>query len=316
MDSLNNAAQQLLGNALAANSQVSYRRSVSKFENFRSEFKLGAIWPASIQHVVHYVSFLSLKGLAASTIATQLSAISYVHKINMWVDPTDNFIIRKLKEGCRRKDGRGDSRLPISLPILQQLVLALPHICQSSFESSLFRAAFCLAFFGFLRVGEFTAVSRGEGCDRCLAFSDVKVAQDQTYIELVIRFSKTDQIGSSSCVNVGVNPIAAICPVKGLIEYLKLRPAGEGPLFLHFGGDPLTRFQFDSMLKKGIRATGLSPEGFSSHSFRIGAATSAAVSGVPLDTIMAMGRWRSSAVRSYIRPHRIPPAGAWVAKGQ
>lgn len=37
-----------------------------------------------------------------------------------------------------------------------------------------------------------------------LAVSDVRVARDQTSIELEIRFSKTDQIGNSSCVKIGV----------------------------------------------------------------------------------------------------------------
>ena len=88
-------------------------------------------------------------------------------------------------------------------------------------------------------------------------------------------------------------------------DYIQVRPSTEGPLFIHFGGSPLTRYQFSALLKEGIKAMGLSPAEFSPHSFRIGAATSAAVGGIPIDRIMTMGRWRSSAVNSYIRPLKV-----------
>ena len=40
----------------------------------------------------------------------------------------------------------------------------------------------------------------------------------------------------------------------------------------------------------------------STHSLQIGAATTAAAAGIPTHTIKQLGRWRSSAYRSYIRP--------------
>ena len=43
------------------------------------------------------------------------------------------------------------------------------------------------------------------------------------------------------------------------------------------------------------------PGDFSSHSFRIGAATSAARAGVPDHLIQVLGRWKSDAYKQYIR---------------
>ena len=43
------------------------------------------------------------------------------------------------------------------------------------------------------------------------------------------------------------------------------------------------------------------PGNFSSHSFRIGAATVAARNGVPDHLIQSMGRWSSNAYQLYIR---------------
>jgi hypothetical protein len=67
--------------------------------------------------------------------------------------------------------------------------------------------------------------------------------------------------------------------------YLKGRPSVQGPLFCHLDGKSLTRYQFVSILKKALNWACISDKGFSSHSFRIGAATSLAMEGVPVPQI-------------------------------
>ena len=44
---------------------------------------------------------------------------------------------------------------------------------------------------------------------------------------------------------------------------------------------------------------------YTGHSFRIGAATSAAARGVPLAVIQHMGRWKPNAFQHYIRLHNF-----------
>ena len=61
---------------------------------------------------------------------------------------------KKMLKGFQRIDKKTDSRKPITLDVLKQLVQVLPAVCTSRFETQLFKAAFCLAFFGFLRIGE------------------------------------------------------------------------------------------------------------------------------------------------------------------
>jgi len=135
--------------ALAPGTWVAYKKCIERFLSFRAQFQLGAYWPASEVHVIAFISFLSIEGWAPSSINLHSSAISFVHKINGWVDPTDSFLVKKLKEGCRRQNRHVDSRLPISPEILFNLVRILPSICSSVFEAGLFKAAFVLAFFGF-----------------------------------------------------------------------------------------------------------------------------------------------------------------------
>ncbi len=103
-----------------------------------------------------------------------VSAVAFAHKANGWKDPSENFLIKKILEGCRRDNPRVDSRLPVTfLEILKQLVAVLPAICKSQYEYVLFRAAFTLAFFGFLRVGEFTCSSKKAPTERVLSINDV-----------------------------------------------------------------------------------------------------------------------------------------------
>jgi site-specific recombinase XerD len=83
--------------------------------------------------------------------------------------------------------------------------------------------------------------------------------------------------------------------------YLKGRPSVQGPLFCHLDGKSLTRYQFVGVLKKALNRAGISDKGVSSHSFRIGAATSLAMEGVPESRIMQLGRCKSNAYKGYIR---------------
>jgi site-specific recombinase XerD len=71
------------------------------------------------------------------------------------------------------------------------------------------------------------------------------------------------------------------------------------PLFVRFNGVMLTRTYLSERLRRLLSDAGI-PGNFSSHSFRIGAATSAALAGVPDHLIQTLGQWSSSAYLTYI----------------
>ena len=91
-----------------------------------------------------------------------------------------------------------------------------------------------------------------------------------------------------------------LCAVQAVVSYLACRSHRPGPLFLLENGLPLTRLQVTDRLRAIALSAGL-PGDFSSHSFRIGAATSAARAGVPDHLIQVLGRWKSDAYKQYIR---------------
>ena len=91
-----------------------------------------------------------------------------------------------------------------------------------------------------------------------------------------------------------------LCAVHAMMAYLSLRGSTPGPLFRLQDGQPLSRGIVTDWLRQIMAAAGVAGY-FSSHSFRIGAATVAACNGIPDHLIQALGRWTSNAYQLYIR---------------
>ncbi|CAC5358710.1 unnamed protein product [Mytilus coruscus] len=79
------------------------------------------------------------------------------------------------------------------------------------------------------------------------------------------------------------------------------RPKSIGPTFIHFGGNYVTRYQFNAVLKKALNVGNVSSDNFQSHSFRIGAASQSSKMGFSHDEIQDFGRWESKVYKTYIR---------------
>ena len=306
MGSLDFEANRLLKASLASSTWNSYSRTIDKFNEFRIHWNFDLSWPVITSTIVAFLAFLSLEGFAPATISSHLSAIAFVHNVNGWPDPTISFIVKKMKEGCRRLNAHSDSRRPITFPLLKRLIKVLPSICRSSYEVIMFKSSFLLAFFGFLRVGEFACVNKKCVKSRVIAVSDITFdGSNCSNMFVNIRFSKTDQCGNSNLLVIDRISEISMCPMQAILEFLKIRHPSIGPLFLHFDGTPLSTYQFNQVLKKCISAIGLNANDFSSHSFRIGAATSAAMCGISEEDIKRLGRLKSAAFKFYIRPNQL-----------
>ena len=194
---------------------------------------------------------------------------------------------------------RKDMRLPVTQELLIKIISVLPSICFNKFEQALFAAAYSIAFHAFLRVGEICADSKAVSGDHVIMFHHVKILPSSVVIQL--QSSKTDQVGNGIEIPIGKSHDHIICPVTLLKVYFAMRSGCKGQLFMHFDNTPLTRFQFSAVLKKSLSFLGIPNARYGSHSFRIGAATSAAMRGVPHEQIQLMGRWKSNAYKSYIR---------------
>lgn len=227
------------------------------------------------------------------------------YKIRGLPDPTRDFLVAKLVEGCRRDRPSRDGRLPISVSILSSLLHALPHVCVNQFEVRLFRAAMLGVFWGFMCVGEFATDSKTRFQETLLRFSDVLFCNIGTPAASVLvhfRFTRTDKTGSPQVICLMQSEDQFLCPVNAFSVSAAGRPfRPDQPFFCHFDGSPLTRFQFNAVLKKTLAFFVSGASHFSAHCFRIGAASTAFDLGVPYSDVKDMGCWRSDAVATYIR---------------
>ena len=132
-----------------------------------------------------------------------------------------------------------------------------------------------------------------------LLLSDVNCSDKGVVI--MLRRSKTDQKGRGARIVLHPSVLPDICPVRALTAYFAKRGNNAGFLFCHSDGGPLTKYQFWTVAKRALVATGLEGFKFGTHSFRIGAASTAAASGFKAQEIKAIGRWRSGAYKTYVR---------------
>ena len=156
---------------LAPGSGHSYRRAWTLLREFYEKFHKTKSLPFTINQRVFgaFISFLDGRNLSPSTILSYLSAIGYVYKMKGLHDPTKAFFfhsfigcsssdIQKLLTSLSRQKSC-DVKLPISKPILHDLVSSLQHTNSSAAQRILFSAMFLTAFYGFFRIGELAARS-------------------------------------------------------------------------------------------------------------------------------------------------------------
>lgn len=274
-----------------------YRQALSLFESFRARYGLAATWPVPVNVLESFLSYMRFKCYAHRTASTYLSAIRFKHRALGFVDNAADVITNKMLEGYRRLNPVVDSRRPITYELLCDICANLQYVCSSQFEATLFRAAYCLAFFGLFRVGELVFSSHSL-LDAPLKVSDVQF--DKASFQVQLRRSKTNQHGAPQFVPI-ISTSTIACPVAAMKAYLRIRPQAGTYLFCHQDGTPLTSYQFGAVLTKVLKACNVRTAHFKSHSFRIGAATWLARQGVPFQKIQAMGRWSSNVFVKYIR---------------
>ena len=121
-----------------------------------------------------------------------------------------------------------------------------------------------------------------------------------TVVRLHIKQSKTDPFRQGVNLFLG-RTSTDLCPVAALLNYLVARGGEPGALFHFRDGRLLTRQRFVDAVKTALRHAGVEEEKYNSHSFRIGAATTAAANGLEDSIVQMLSRWKSLAYLRYVR---------------
>ena len=277
--------------ALSTRATYMYNSASRSFINFAITYHClapdGSLLPASEDTLMLYATFLATT-LQPQSIKVYLFGIRNLHVEHGFPNPlTDALQLRRLLRGIKRlKGSHTDTRLPITPSLLRSF---RPLLLLSCYDHLMLWAAMLVAFFGFLRSSELLALRRND------------LRRTQRGYQLTVRVSKTDPFRQGATVTLTPSADNTLCAVSAL-EYLLAASNGRpGPLFQSREGVPLTRPRLNTLIRELVSHTGRPPQRYSSHSFRIGAASTAAAAGIPDWRIQALGRWSSDCYRRYIR---------------
>ncbi len=293
--------QCLLGATLSDASTKTFYRAWDAICKFLVARGCKTTTPVSTEALALFISHLDIAGYAPSTISTYISAIAYVHKMSGVSDPANSFIIRKLLEALPKTSSVSQTCLPITLDLLHKLISSISCLFQG-YDRALYAAVFSLAFHLCARVGELT-VSNGNLCN-VLCCDHLTISRsDSRILKLTVIFEhykhkRQKMSGSRMVLPTG----DAFCPLEYLSAYLQICPQIPGILFLRSSGHPLHSTDVTRALHRCIHHLRLDIKCFSTHGFRIGGTTEGAVHGASDAQLRMLGRWKSNAFLSYIRP--------------
>lgn len=266
--------------------------------------------PPRLEHLASFIAHCYQSNLAASTTRTIVSALSFICQLSSFQDFTQHFLIKKMLQGFQKVKPTYDPRLPITPEILLKLVQALPHTTDSYFSRTLLHAMFILAYCAFLRVGEITKTN--SKTHHYLLAKHVSQGIDTNglgFVDIAIPHFKHSKSNFTTIHLTQNSKNSLLCPYQALTTFLNLRKhhSPESPLFSFMDNTPVPRQYFTSQLQLALKFGNLNLSKYQAHSFRIGAATSAAAKGYTEIQIQNMGRWKSNAFKKYIRIPTINP---------
>lgn len=264
----------------------------------------------SLLTITSFISYLNTaKNLQVGSIKGYLSGIQFFHKLifgSPSCEITNSQTSLLIKGIQKTHPTRPDVRQPLTLDLLTRCIRTLRLGYHSINTARTLDAMFILAFFGFLRCSEL-AITSNFNPKIHPTISDLCLLDNET-ISYFIKQSKTDQTKKGHFIYI-FNLQSPIQPYQTLQSYLHFKnsqtKSPSDPLFTDDSNHPVTRFWFQKHLKLILIQSGIPAEHFSSHSFRIGAATTAAQKGLSQQQIQALGRWSSEAFKSYIRSNRF-----------
>ena len=250
-----------------------------------------------VDTILAFLEFLVQNGSRAHTLNSYLSVFNHYFKL---FDIDTAHVSHRKVQLFIKSVSMNSAYVPkhkaiITIPTLLTLIQA----CDNIAFGQVYKAAFLLAFFAFLRLSNIAPVTSK-------SFDPTR------------HFLRGDIMQSSSKHQVIQIPLirnSPLCPVSALKVLLQSTPAPKSaPLFLlprASGLSVLTSPMISSSLSNLLSSLGLNPAHYGFHSFRRSGVSWAADHNVPLQNLKAHGGWSSSAINCYLK--HTPKAASTVA---
>lgn len=312
---LNLAKEEYCELALSPRTRASYATGVNTFATFCTMHNINFLsgdWIGLEDIMVYFVCFCAnIRHLAYATIKSYLAGVRnycIAHNFEYPYIKTNGQPMLQLQlvlKGIKKaRLPKSILRLPVTAMIMEKLFLVLDGRAFGTYNDKLMRAAITMAYFGFLRCGEFTTLTNDFDAETNLCLGDVSISStDLNEAFIILKASKTDPFRCGHTIPY-FKVECIFCPVKALSEFVTERSKFArdltAPLLLFHDYSHLTRTKFLHMLHETCAQGGINGAGFLGHSFRIGAATTCAKRGVADHLIQSLGRWKSDCYKTYV----------------
>ncbi|CAI7826797.1 unnamed protein product [Closterium sp. NIES-53] len=293
---LNNLQKQLftvISQVRAPSTIQTYEPYWLKFRAFCKKVSLSYLPTTDLTLALYLVHALKHKA-TLSAITLTCSAVSFAHKMTGTACPTDGPFTSQVREFAKRHAPRPNrTKEPVSLHQVHSMAqeFLTSHI-PSEFQKGLIPL---LMYTGFLRYSDLVAIQ----------WQDIQF--EDTAMWVLIPHSKTDQESKGVWVPVAATD-GPYCPVQTTKKFIKIAgydSSTEGPLIRVFPrgakATPQDKSPSYPTLRnwclEAFRKIGLDPKHLGTHSFRKGAATTAAGVRITDRMFKRLGRWRSDTTK-------------------
>ncbi len=296
---LHEATLNNLKSSKANNTLRAYKSDFKDFSTFCAKYNLNSL-PTEPKIVSLYLTHLS-KNSKMSTLKRRLVSISMVHKLKgHYLDTKHPIIIENLM-GIKRSIGSiQKGKKPILINNLKLIINAIDDQIDDDIKKLRDKSIILIGFGGGFRRSELISIN----------YDDLEFVPEG--LKIIIRRSKTDQLGEGMVKGLPYFNNEKFCPVINLKKWLEISKIKSGPIFRRFSrglkisDKRLTDQSVVLLIKKYLDLAGIENKNYSGHSLRSGFATVAAESGADERSIMAMtGHKTTQMVRRYIREANI-----------
>ena len=312
-------AESLLFFRLAKTSRATYNSSLRVFFRWANSHNCAYPHfpekPIPVGDLLNFIGFRFLwDAVTYATIKKDLFAIQNFHQehnVNWrW---RDQILLNNVMTAIAKHIGIvRDTRKPITVNLLEKM---LSFLDASHFDELVVMACFTLAVYALLRVSEYVITTsyskKNSPALKIKHISFFPTFNNPEFVKIRIENSKTDKTGNGFEVSVGKTG-TKFCPVDLLQQMLltrsqlgdkneKLRIQKDNFLFVWKSGEPLDSKDIRLLLGDLIELAGEDKKYYSSHSFRIGGATTMIRKGIDAAVVKQLGRWTGPTYCLYSR---------------
>lgn len=266
VDGLSTEARRLLSESVSPNTVRGMRADLRVYQ------KAGGVLPATEVDIANFLSAQNVQGKKPATLERYANSLHMWHRYHNVPSPVKTMAVHSLIRGIKKsQDTRQDSAPALRLKELHRLLDALDRDTLHGLRDS---AIFLLSFYGAFRRSEVVVIG----------FEDLEWHPEGVIITL--HYSKTNRSGRIETKSImRAPPGTRYCPVAILESWLAASGIQQKAIFRsvtrkgRIGAGRIHANTLVTRMRHGLKAAGLTEEGYSPHSFRAGFITEAHLRG-------------------------------------